>query len=151
VFGQLSVYGTAKTPALRSVDDLIGGSVQLQLQSPPVGWAAGDVLLIADTRQVRSGDTQAEQVVIQSISGETVTLVAPLQHDHLGARNATSDRTLRFTPYVHNLTRNVVIRSQAPAGVRGQTLALGRTAWDVNHAVGANQIRRSAQQYLVVG
>ncbi len=55
-----------------------------------------------------------------------------MQFDHLGARDA--DNTLAFRPYVANLSRNVVLRSENPLGVRGHTLFSGRGNIDIQFA-----------------
>src|SRR5262249_21370158 len=70
----------------------------------------------------------------QSISpdGTILTLTAPLQYDHLGARDGNG--VLDFLPHVGDLTRNVVIHSQNPAGTRGYVMFTDRANVDIRYA-----------------
>jgi len=109
-----------------SVIGPLAGQTRLVLAEPPTGWRAGDHLVLPDTRQLggdeRGGryQPQWEELTVAAVSGETVTLSAPLAFDHKGARRP--DGVLEFLPHVGNLTRNVVIRSANPRGVRGHVL-----------------------------
>jgi hypothetical protein len=70
---------------------------------------------------------------VQSISanGTTVTLTAPLQYDHLGARDP--DGNLVDMPDVEDLTRNVVVRSANGNGTRGYTLFTDQADVDIQY------------------
>lgn len=102
-------------------------------------WRVGDTLVIPDTRQYLTTDTtkfeynqlapQWEEVTITKIVGNRVYLSKPLQYDHLGARNSLGQ--LELLPHVANLTRNVVIRSENPNGVRGHTFYTARADVDI--------------------
>src|SRR5262249_5368812 len=115
------------------------GYSTLTLSVPVTGWQAGDRLILPDTRQLKSSEQGAnyvpqwELLSLASISadGRVVTLSAPLQFDHLGARNP--DGVLEFFPHVGNLTRNVVIRSQNSHGTRGHTLLTYRADVDIRY------------------
>jgi hypothetical protein len=77
-----------------------------------------------------------EELTVAAVSGETVTLTAPLAFDHRGARRP--DGVLEFLPHVGNLTRNVVIRSANPRGVRGHVLFVNRADVDIRYAAFSN-------------
>jgi hypothetical protein len=63
----------------------------------------------------------------------TVTLNAPLQFDHLGARDLNN--VLELLPHVGNLTRNVVVRSENANGTRGHFMALQLADVDIRYAL----------------
>ena len=69
----------------------------------------------------RNGRSASSSAV--AADGLGVTLSAPLAFDHLGARD--SGGSLRFTPHLANLTRNVLIHSENPIGTRGHTMCMG--------------------------
>ncbi len=102
---------------------------------------------------------QGETVTVQSVSadGRTVTLTAPLQFAHAGFRARRNpildylvaqsrvrvvgysspdleERPVRRSFHVQNLTRDCVIRSENPAGVRGIAAFLDMAAVDVSGA-----------------
>jgi hypothetical protein len=100
------------------------------------GWRAGDrVIVSGTTRQnkikktfrttLRAGG-QTEERIIQGIDGAKLTLVQPLAFDH------TADGAYRGE--VANLSRNVVVESADPAGVRGHTMYHKHSAGSISHA-----------------
>ena len=137
VFGEFKLFGQVKTPFLRLATEPMAGDITLSLAGNPVGWQAGDRLAIPDTRHLRETEvaqnyrTQTETITIAGVAGRVVTLSAPLQFAHRGARNP--DGLLEFLPHVANLTRSIVIRSANPAGTRGHVLATGRADVDVRY------------------
>ncbi len=100
-------------------------------------WKVGDRIIITGTIVFESfkdaGDSfrgkakaQTEENFIAAISGTTITLRAPLQHAHLG----TGD----FRGEVANLSRNVVIESRDPNGVRGHTMYHRNSRGSISYA-----------------
>ena len=110
------------------------GDTSITLESTPA-WQIGDQIVIADTREVAEGTQkrlfekrrfsdprlgqQWETRQIAGIDDSIITLDAPLEHDHLGARDHLGE--LRFLGHVGVLTRGITIRSENPHGVRGHT------------------------------
>jgi PKD repeat protein len=140
VLGKISTYGAVKTPYVTlSTEPRVGNTV-LHFATPVVGWRAGDVLELPDTRQLDDRTMhsnylpQWEQLIVQSVSadGLSVTLTAPLQFNHLGARDDKG--VLTFLPHVINETRNVMFASEEVAA--GQARTFGYTLFtyraDVN-------------------
>jgi RNA polymerase sigma factor (sigma-70 family) len=123
VLGTAELIGAERTPFMRLASEPHRGDALLRLAAPVAGWQAGDQLLLPDSRQRDSGKPpvpdQEDAVVIAGVSadGTSVTLASPLLHDHPGARDA--DGRLRFLPHVADLTRSVLVRSDAPGGRRG--------------------------------
>jgi hypothetical protein len=101
------------------------GEIRLELSEPVTGWKAGDHVIVTASKEVdlqrtfRPGAADGvqgntEDRTIRHIDGAALTLDRPLSKDHSGAG-----------PYrceVANLSRNVVIESVDPNGVRGHTM-----------------------------
>ena len=119
--GTVRMHGAVKsTTFLRLAAEPLAGQTTLLFEDEPVGWAAGDEVVIPDTRQLRERErrqgfiSRHEKLRIASVAGNQVTLQSALQYDHGGAR--TPDDTLEFLPHVGNLTRNIVVRFREPGG-----------------------------------
>ncbi|MCI0637968.1 MAG: G8 domain-containing protein [Gemmataceae bacterium] len=101
------------------------GEATVVLTEPVTGWKAGDkVIVTASTGDQGSGGTrrpgrgdvevQTEERTLQSIDGLKIVLDRPLAHDHSGSGD--------FRAAVANMSRNVIIESADPKGVRGHTM-----------------------------
>ena len=94
IFGTFTVHGAKKSLSyLRFANEALAGDTSLDLEEAPIGWKSGDRLLIPDTRQIpfrkkHKYFSQAEEPIVQTIVGSTVTLTSPLQFDHSGPRDA---------------------------------------------------------------
>lgn len=142
--GKVTVYGKTKTPWLRLATEALAGATTVTLASAPTGWVVGDKLVLPDTRQLAQVSTfenpsspnhldqgQFDERTVSSVSGAVVTLNSALTYDHKGARDR--DGTITFSPAVMNLTRNVLIRSASPSGVRPHLASHGRAAIDIRY------------------
>ncbi len=100
--GQLDIRGAAKTSWSRTTGAKAGDR-RLTLEAPPVGWRAGDQLVVVPSLPPTSDDfsTAFDQAEVRSVAGAEVSLDRPLTHDHPAAGG--------FHPEVLNLTRNVRI------------------------------------------
>jgi hypothetical protein len=134
--GTVRMHGSAKTPTfLRTRSEPLAGDARLELDAPVDTWRPGDELVIPDTRQLRAAERgggyrpQTERVRIASVSGQAVTLAAPLAFSHKGA----GGNRVEFTPHVGNLTRNVIVRSASPKGTRGHTMFMSRADVDLRY------------------
>ncbi|MEZ4104066.1 MAG: G8 domain-containing protein [Candidatus Paceibacterota bacterium] len=142
-FGMVNMHGKTMTPTwLRLAKEPKAGNTTLTLESAPSGWSVGDKLVLPDTRQNRivriySLDTPTpidmhlEEMTIAGISGNTITLSSPLRYDHLAGRD--TDGAVVALPHVGNLTRNIVISSENPNGVRGHIMFTERADVDVRY------------------
>jgi hypothetical protein len=104
------------------------GDTTVTLEQPASGWRVGDrvVVTASGAQGLESGATfqkrqfgrqkpvGTEERLITSIEGAVVTLDRPLAKPHQGEGWLRSE--------VANLSRNVVIESADPAGVRGHTM-----------------------------
>ncbi|MHA3774322.1 G8 domain-containing protein [Verrucomicrobiota bacterium sgz303538] len=95
------------------------------LAEPVTGWRVGDEVIVTGSihgehlRTYREGQKnssapQTEERIITRIEGTTLTLDRPLVNQHFGSGDLRSE--------VANLSRNVIIESADPNGVRGHTL-----------------------------
>ena len=147
--GSISLHGAIKTPTfVRTAIEPRAGHSTLSLERPVAGWQVGDRIFLPDTRQVPVDHwfnpgyaLQIEERTVQGISGDgkTITLSSPLSFDHRGARDADGTPTVvggtvPLLPHVGNLTRNVIVRSENPAGTRGHTLFTHRSNVSIHYA-----------------
>jgi hypothetical protein len=158
-FGKVHMHGAVKWPTFarlafdrrRGTGEPLAGDTVLNLDEDQIGWEPGDQLILPDTRQLGPGERfqnasfhQAERLTTQSIEFASITLAAPLQFDHAGARDAVG--RLDRTPHVGNLTRNVIIRSADPQGVRGHTLYTQQADVDIRYVQFQDMGRTSNEQ-----
>jgi hypothetical protein len=136
--GKVTMHGAIKTPTfIRLSREPLAGDTTLGLEKQVAGWRAGDRLIVPDTRQLRAGQrlatqtSQAEQLEVKALSGAQVTLAGALRYDHKGARN--TDAKVEFLPHVGNISRNVIVRSENPAGTRGHTIFVSRADVDLRY------------------
>jgi hypothetical protein len=146
VLGKVTMHGSVKTPTfVRVATEPRAGNTTLTLSEAVSGWRVGDRLVLPDTRHMKESETtgsgwinavnQWEERTVQGISadGLTLTINSPLQYDHLGARDLNA--VLDFLPHVGNLTRNVIVRSENPAGTRGHMLGIHMADLDIRYAL----------------
>jgi hypothetical protein len=111
--GTLNLYGSEITPYVASASPLTVGTTSIRLASAPVGWHVGDTLLCPGTApetfdsggRASTPPNQDEQIQIAAISGNTVTLAAPLKYSH----DAAPDTQF----LIADETRNVTIETAA--------------------------------------
>ncbi len=98
------------------------------------GWRPGDRVIVTSTQvgaevlgtRRGKGGSNTEERIIRSVQGTRITLDRPLDHDHLG----TGD----YRGEIANLSRNVVVESADPAGVRGHTMYHRGSAGSISYA-----------------
>ena len=134
--GKITMHGAVKTPTfVRLAQEPLAGQTTLKLEQSVKGWAAGDHIVIPDSRQLREAErgtnykAQDEKLEIAAVAEGQITLKTALKYDHKGARNA--EDKLEFLPHIGNLSRNVVIRSENPSGTRGHMIFMSRAEVDL--------------------
>lgn len=97
------------------------GDQEVTLAEPVTGWRVGDQVIVTGSKKVaRQKDypegefAGTEERRITKIDGTTLTLDKPLAKEHYG--------TGEFRSEVANLSRNVIVESADPKGVRGHTM-----------------------------
>jgi hypothetical protein len=136
--GKITMHGAEKTPSfVRLASEPLAGQSTLTVEQPVTAWKAGDRIVIPDTRQLRDSQRgenyqpQDEKLVIAAVNGNQITLASALKFDHKGARSG--DDKLEFLPHIGNLSRNVIIRSENPAGTRGHMIFMSRSEIDLRY------------------
>ncbi|WP_419194221.1 G8 domain-containing protein [Novipirellula herctigrandis] len=151
VLGTLNVVGSDKTDFVRAVGDIRGGGVIVNLDGTPVGWLAEDLIVVPETSQtvirktpVILNETETSRIV--NVSGSELTLSTPLKHNHFGITENSFG--IERSAHVANLTRNVVLRSENPDGVRGHVQATGNATFNIANAEFRSLGRTSADSQV---
>jgi hypothetical protein len=92
------------------------GESRVVLAEPATGWKIGDRIIVTATQThgAKKTESKTEEATIAKIDGQAIELSAPLNMDHAGDGNYRGE--------VANLSRNVVVESADPNGVRGHTM-----------------------------
>jgi len=139
--GTVRVFGHAFNDVfIRTALEPGNGDSQITLEQSAIeaGWRIGDNLVIPTSKQCYSGsegcadETEDRSIDAISSDGLSITLNAPLQFDHPGARSHSG--SLDYTPHAINKSRNVSLRSENPDGVRAHILFHGRADVDMRYA-----------------
>jgi hypothetical protein len=107
------------------------GSSSVTLSEPVTGWRVGDRVIITATHLGRDNGAgtdllETEERTITAIDGTQVTLNEPLVREHLGDGD--------FRGEVANLSRNVIVESANPDGIRGHTMYHRGSAGSISYA-----------------
>lgn len=104
------------------------GDSSVSLAEPVSGWKSGDRIIVTATQRHGSVKTESstEERTITAIAGQKVILDRPLTMTHLGEGNYRGE--------VANLTRNVVVESADPNGVRGHTMYHKHSAGSISYS-----------------
>jgi len=146
-WGTISMYGADPAPPfLRLTSGAMQGQTSLAFESAATGWHAGDRLFLPDSRRITDADIapvdrspynlegsrgvvvspQWEVAQVASVDGDVVRLASPLVFAHPAAdesgRPGRGVGGMPLVPHAANLSRNVVIRSEATDGVRGHMI-----------------------------
>jgi len=94
------------------------GAESVMLAEAVEGWRKGDRVIITAANATRTSDVRkqylTEERTIESCNGESVVFDKPLEFEHLGDGLYRGEAA--------NLSRNVIVESADPAGVRGHTM-----------------------------
>src|SRR5262249_23313215 len=146
------ISGAVRTPFARLTGEAPAGATMVSTDRMLSGWNTGDRLVIPHTRhltdpqratyvpqweglQVGSANGAAGAVTppLSLLYGGAGAFTPPLSFLQEGARDGNG--VIPFLPHVANLTRNVIIRSATPAGLRGHVLFATRAEVDVRYAL----------------
>ena len=132
VHGKASIHGAEKTAFLELDKPARRGDRTLSLAETPLNWKVGDQLVLAGTDRYGK---QNEELEIQSIDGNTVTLERRLRYSHTTPRDDLS-------PHVANLTRNAMIESENVDEARGHLMFMHSDSVDIRY-VGIHGLGRT--------
>ena len=96
------------------------------LAEPVTGWKVGDRIIITGTNHHEYAERTTEERIIMAIDGVKITFDQPLQFKHRG--------TGEFQGEVANLSRNIVVESADPKGLRGHTMYHKNSAGSLSYA-----------------
>lgn len=120
--GVLDIHGAPRTSWTRLGQTAGAGAVTLTL-SEAVDWIAGDRVVIASTD---FDPAEAEEAVVASRAGNTVTLQSGLRHEHFGVIQPIAGRNVDERAEVGLLTRNITVQgdSLSSGGYGGHLIIL---------------------------
>lgn len=113
--GTLELHGQPRLSWTRLAATARAGASTVTLQEAP-NWKGGDTIVLASTD---FDHTQAETAVVAGVSGQTVTLTAPLKNGHYGEVHTFAGRSLSERGEVGLLSRNVTIQGEGASSAGG--------------------------------
>lgn len=105
--GKLELQGALKTSWSRLSSDVSAGSRTITLSPAPIGWKAGDEIVIATSD---FDQAHYDLAVIQSVSGSTVALSSSLKCRHFGSVKTVGDIKIDVRAEVGLLSHNIVVQ-----------------------------------------
>ena len=96
------------------------GDAKIVVNENVSDWRVGDEIIVTASKKVRNMGTYrdeevgTEERIVKAIDGHSITLDKPLRLEHSGEGEFRSE--------VANLSRNVIVESADPDGVRGHTM-----------------------------
>ena len=126
--GRMDFHGAPLAHAwIKLGDSVKKGDVDVKLADAAAGWRVGDRIILTGTVPLGyKHASETEERIIRAIADSKVTLHKPLDFDHLG----TGD----YRGEIANLSRNIVIESADPEGVRGHTMYHRNSAGSISYA-----------------
>jgi hypothetical protein len=104
------------------------GDKTITLAEAVTGWHVGDRVIVTGTKNPDDSrhKWETEERTVRAVDGTTLTLDEPLAFSHTG--------TGEYRGEVADLSRNVVVESADPAGVRGHTMYHKNSAGSLSYA-----------------
>lgn len=99
---------------------------EITLAEPVTGWRVGDQIIVTTSGMANDKKGGTEEATIKSIDGTKITLQQPLTQSHSGSGDYRSE--------VANLSRNVIVESANPDGVRGHTMYHRKSSGSIRYA-----------------
>jgi len=136
--GQWDIHGAPMPRTwLKLAATAAPGSTEVTLAEPAAGWHVGDHVIVTGSKEndyaaaVKKAGRNAfagatEERTIAKMDGARITLDRPTEYVHLGEGMMRSE--------VANLSRNVVVESADPVGVRGHTMYHRDSAGGISYA-----------------
>ena len=133
--GRMDFHGSPMKRTWVKLDSEInprtGPVTEIRLSEEVPGWKVGDALIITGTKRVWVGGAtryryNTEERTIKAIKGKTLIVDTPFTRAHSGQGSYRAE--------VANLSRNVIVESAAPAGVRGHTMYHFGSAGSISYA-----------------
>jgi cell surface hyaluronidase len=123
VGGALEFHGAHRVSWTRLSASAAAGATEIDVLDP-IDWRPGDRIVVASTD---FDPLQAEQAVVAGVTGQRVTLTAPLRYSHWGQLQTYAGKTLDERAEVGLLTRQIVIQGDSAsldAGYGGHLMVM---------------------------
>lgn len=130
--GTIRMHGLEKKSWTQLSATALAGASQITVSDPPTNWSVGDDIVIASSDFDMN---KAEQVKINSISGNTITLQAPLQFKHFGI-------TQTYKPANDN-SLSWILDERAEVGLLSHNITIS--------GVGADETNGFGGQIMIMG
>ena len=136
--GRWDIHGAPMSRTwLKLGADAKKGDTKLTLAEAVTGWRPGDRVIVTASEQAygsgsfrpkpaKPSEAHTEERTIAAIDAAVVTLDRPLAHAHRGSGPYRAE--------IANLSRNVIVESADPAGVRGHTMYHTRSTGGISYA-----------------
>jgi hypothetical protein len=127
--GRMDFHGAPLSPTwLKLGATAKTGDTTVKLAEAVKGWRAGDRIIVTATQRSYRAKSPSftEERLIRNVDAETLTLDQPLEQEHLGDGEYRGE--------VANLSRNVIVESADPGGVRGHTMYHRHSAGAISYA-----------------
>ena len=123
VTGRIELHGSGRKGWTRLSQTAAVGATSIELASS-MSWKAGDRLVLASSDY---SPDKAEEVVIASVSGRTVTLTSGLKYEHYGQVLTVSGVQVDERAEVGLLSRNITIQGDTGStpGYGGHMIIMG--------------------------
>jgi hypothetical protein len=144
--GRLEIHGTPiRSTWVKLKKTAEVGVTTVALDESVADWKAGDTVILTGTKMQRDRGGRGDGPTggfIDSAQTEVRTVTRVGRKDFTGGYPLTFDKPLTFSHYaegnfrgeVANLTRNVVVESADPDGVRGHTMVHKHSAGSITYA-----------------
>jgi hypothetical protein len=117
------------------------GATSVSLEAYPVGWKVGDQIILTGTKFLRDNRGRFEGFIDRAQT-EQRRITKVVDRDFTGGYALRLDKPLsyahaaegKFRGEVANLSRNVVVESANPGGVRGHTMYHRHSAGSISYA-----------------
>jgi hypothetical protein len=125
--GRMDFHGAPLTRTwVRLGAEAKAGAAAVTLAEPVQGWRVGDRVILPATDHQYRGDSHTEERLVTAVEGTKVTLDKPLAYAHRGAGDYRGE--------IANLSRNVIVESAEPDGLRGHTMYHRGSAGAISYA-----------------
>jgi len=125
--GRMDLHGTALNRTwVRLGATAKVGDTTVTLSEPVTGWKKGDRIILTGTEAHGKTASYTDECIIRAIEGTHIDILEPLKYSHLGDGDYRGE--------VANLSRNVIVESADPEGLRGHTMYHRYSAGSLSYA-----------------
>ena len=147
VLGRVRMHGQTKTPFVRLSAEVAANAASVTLASTPTNWLSGDEIVLPESKPRSHQNTTAQalqgslvpwddrETLSGNVSSTTANFSGTTTWAHPCAKLDGGAGACDIYPHAVNTTRNVIIKSANPAGVRGHTMFTYRADADIRYTL----------------